>query len=113
MLPLSCFLFSDSKSNSSMRLPRTTTTRVSSGWEASMSILLGIMSCLPGAGRRTQPRICAEYMRCSCQHAGILGVLTHKEEPTCRTGRGHEGAVSFGLEQGLACVHCVTCETII
>src|SRR6516225_2184505 len=42
MLPLSCFLCADSKSNSSTRLPRKTTTRVSSGWVASMSILLAI-----------------------------------------------------------------------
>lgn len=32
-------LCSDSKSNSSIRFPRTTTTRVSSSWEASISIL--------------------------------------------------------------------------
>ena len=43
MFPFSCFLSCDSKSNSSIRLPWTTTTRVSSGWEASISILLGII----------------------------------------------------------------------
>src|SRR5271154_849732 len=42
MLPRSCLRFADSKSNSSTRLPRKTTTRVSSGWVASMSILLAI-----------------------------------------------------------------------
>src|SRR5882757_7140981 len=42
MLPRSCLRLADSKSNSSTRLPRRTTTRVSSGWVASMSILLGI-----------------------------------------------------------------------
>src|SRR6516165_10395147 len=42
MLPLSCLRCADSKSNSSTRLPRKTTTRVSSGWVASMSILLAI-----------------------------------------------------------------------
>src|SRR5580704_16300304 len=42
MLPRSCLRFADSKSNSSTRLPRSTTTRVSSGWVASMSILLAI-----------------------------------------------------------------------
>src|SRR6185295_3589429 len=42
MLPRSCLRCADSKSNSSTRLPRKTTTRVSSGWVASMSILLAI-----------------------------------------------------------------------
>src|ERR1700733_12572019 len=42
MLPRSCLRCADSKSNSSTRLPRRTTTRVSSGWVASMSILLAI-----------------------------------------------------------------------
>src|SRR5689334_19011528 len=44
----------DSKSNSSTRLPRTTTTRVSSGWVASISILLAIDESLfanPASGR--------------------------------------------------------------
>src|SRR5262249_32588026 len=42
MLPLNCLRCADSKSNSSTRLPRRATTRVSSGWVASMSILLAI-----------------------------------------------------------------------
>src|SRR6516225_4963775 len=42
ILPLNCLRCADSKSNSSTRLPRKTTTRVSSGWVASMSILLAI-----------------------------------------------------------------------
>jgi len=50
MLPLSCLRCADSKSNSSTRLPRRTTTRVSSGWVASMSILLAI--CKSHEGRR-------------------------------------------------------------
>src|SRR5436305_15326838 len=40
MLHLSCLRCADSKSNSATRLPRKTTTRVSSGWVASISILL-------------------------------------------------------------------------
>jgi hypothetical protein len=44
MLPLSCFLFWLSKSNSSTRFPSTTTTRVSSAWAASISIFLDIKS---------------------------------------------------------------------
>src|SRR5215467_10812543 len=54
MLPRSCLRWADSKSNSSTRLPRTTTTRVSSGWVASISILLGIWELLEAA-RREQP----------------------------------------------------------
>src|SRR5258708_38491664 len=42
MLAISCLRLADSKSNSSTRLPRRTTTRVSSGWVASISILFGI-----------------------------------------------------------------------
>src|SRR5580698_5089477 len=48
MLPRSCLRCADSKSNSSTRLPRKTTTRVSSGWVASMSILLAILSSHDG-----------------------------------------------------------------
>ena len=39
----------DSKSNSSSRVPLTTTTRVSSGWVASISMRFGIGAELPGA----------------------------------------------------------------
>jgi len=42
MLPRSCLRLALSKSNSSTRLPRSTTTRVSSGWVASISILSAI-----------------------------------------------------------------------
>src|SRR4249920_47589 len=59
MLPRSCLRLADSKSNSSTRLPRSTTTLVSSGWAASMSILLAMIGDLrdrglsAGGGRRT------------------------------------------------------------
>src|SRR5215469_2264833 len=57
MFPRSCLRLADSKSNSSTRFPRTTTTRVSSGWVASMSILLAIDLTLGGAsgGARSPP----------------------------------------------------------
>src|SRR5262249_35721144 len=55
MLPRSCLRLADSKSNSSTRFPRTTTTRVSSGWVASMSILLAIEPTLRGALESTRP----------------------------------------------------------
>src|SRR6478752_9619431 len=42
MLPRSCLRLALSKSNSSTRLPRSTTTRVSSGWVASINILSAI-----------------------------------------------------------------------
>src|SRR5580704_2908467 len=48
MLPRSCLRCADSKSNSSTRLPRRTTTRVSSGWVASMSISLAILQSHDG-----------------------------------------------------------------
>src|SRR5262249_37796467 len=51
MFPRSCLRLADSKSNSSTRFPRTTTTRVSSGWVASISILLGIWKLLTVAPR--------------------------------------------------------------
>src|SRR5215467_14596862 len=64
MLPRSCLRLADSKSNSSTRWPRRTTTRVSSGWVASTSILLDIDQSLddrlahrsPPRGRRKTPR---------------------------------------------------------
>src|SRR5215467_7423944 len=55
MLPRSCLRLADSKSNSSTRLPRRTTTRVSSGWVASMSILFGIEYSLDGRHPRRRP----------------------------------------------------------
>src|ERR1700730_2257649 len=54
MLPRSCLRLADSKSNSSTRWPRSTATRVSSGWVASISILLGIDQSL--ARRRARGR---------------------------------------------------------
>src|SRR5262249_23997891 len=64
MLPRSWLRLADWKSNSSTRFPRTTTTRVSSGWVASMSILLAIDLTLGGAKRaRSPPRRRAEDAR--------------------------------------------------
>src|SRR3982751_78990 len=48
MLPLSCLCSADSKSNSSIRFPLTTATRVSSGWRASISMRMDI-EYSPGA----------------------------------------------------------------
>src|SRR5690625_5073599 len=42
MLPASCLLLTDSKSKSSTLFPSSTTTRVSSGWVASISIFFDI-----------------------------------------------------------------------
>src|ERR1700749_3329759 len=50
MLPRSCLRWAVSKSNSSTRLPRTTTTRVSSGWVASINILFWIFEILSAGG---------------------------------------------------------------
>jgi hypothetical protein len=46
MFPLSCFLVEDSKSKSSSWWSWITTTRVSSGWEASISIRFDIREVL-------------------------------------------------------------------
>src|ERR1700743_462870 len=46
ILPRSGLLLADSKSNSSTRLPLKTTTRVSSGCEASMIILFAMINSL-------------------------------------------------------------------
>src|SRR5262249_46631059 len=59
MLPRSCLRVADSKSNPWTRWPRRTTTRVSSGWVASTSILLGIDQSLAdrlARGRHSPPR---------------------------------------------------------
>src|SRR5712672_1714997 len=55
IFPRSCLRLADSKSNSSTRFPRTTTTRVSSGWVASMSILLAIDLTLGGTSGSARP----------------------------------------------------------
>src|SRR5215213_1963198 len=52
MFPRSCRLEADSKPNSSTFWLRTTTTRVSSGWEASISILFAITNAPHGDRRR-------------------------------------------------------------
>src|SRR3954451_10629948 len=52
MFPRSCRLEADSKSNSSTFWPRTTTTRVSSGREASISILFAMTNSRHGDRRR-------------------------------------------------------------
>src|SRR6185369_6699276 len=51
MLPLSCFLFAVSKSKSSTIFPSSTATRVSSGWAASISIVLAIEAGSIGVAR--------------------------------------------------------------
>jgi hypothetical protein len=47
MLPFSGSRFAASRSNSSSRLPSSTTTRVSSAWEASISMRFVIEACAP------------------------------------------------------------------
>src|SRR5579884_139132 len=72
MLPLTCFLVDDSKSNSSRRLPFSTTTRVSSEWAASINMRFGIQGKLrralrPGEDRRAARPLCEEA-GCACDH---------------------------------------------
>ncbi len=59
MLPFSCFLVDVSTSNSSRRVPFTTTTRVSSGWVASMSMRLTMYGLSPNPGLRREGRATA------------------------------------------------------
>ena len=47
MFPFTCLFVDDSKSNSSRRVPLTTTTRVSSGWVASISMRFAIAGRTP------------------------------------------------------------------
>src|SRR5438270_9083104 len=84
MLPLSCLCSTDSKSNSSIRFPLTTATRVSSGWRASISMRMDIeySPCAPlqrtsAAARRTDgPRVSESGIRdkrlCSMGHPAIV-----------------------------------------
>ncbi len=54
-MPLSCLRSADSKSNSSIRLPLTTATRVSSRWRASISIRVVIMKSPRARRAQWQP----------------------------------------------------------
>src|SRR4051812_27769532 len=106
MLPRSCLRLADSKSNSSTRLPRTTTTRVSSGWVASISILLGIDQSLSAQRRRAPPpgRRSAEKRLTVVEWMGLHGahvpaagnsVARRRVDPTTRLrcdGGGSGGA---------------------
>ncbi|WP_206523185.1 hypothetical protein, partial [Mesorhizobium sp. M7A.T.Ca.TU.009.02.1.1] len=77
---------------SSIRLPRMTTTRVSSGWEASISILLGIISFPPGS---RQPQLARQSLLLRAWDVGA-GYLNVRRPPLERHGgaaRSHNGAV--------------------
>src|SRR6185437_11106625 len=73
MFPLSCLCSEDSKSNSSIRFPLTTATRVSSGWRASISMRIDIENS-PGAAARPwdqRARHClGQQVRVSAAHCG-------------------------------------------
>src|ERR1700722_14992554 len=74
MLPRSGFLLADSKSNSSTRLPLSTTTRVSSGWEASIIILFGMCnSHRARAGGSVRPRGTLEVQARRADFGGKCG----------------------------------------
>src|SRR3954451_13604576 len=72
MFPRSGFLLADSKSNSSTRLPLRTNTRVSSGWEASMIILLD-MENSQGARPSQKPRGSHQNCEAWARRAGGWG----------------------------------------
>src|SRR6202161_4470841 len=97
MLPLSGFLLADSKSNSSTLLPRSTTTRVSSGWEGSLIILL-----VMNTSREARADAPARPGRESEGHArGACHGVERKDAPTGRSmsvdvGAGHENCRGVG-----------------
>src|SRR3984893_15156615 len=86
MLPRSCLRWAVSKSNSSTRLPRTTTTRVSSGWVASINILLGILELMTAAGAYFRERV--SRRRVTRRSTGFGGEGKAKTQPGAprRTG---------------------------
>src|SRR3954454_12389541 len=84
MFPLSCLCSADSKSNSSIRFPLTTATRVSSRWRASISMRMDI-EYSPGA--RIQPLEAAArhvYGHAGADRAAGGGGIG--EKCLCRTG---------------------------
>ena len=117
MLPRSWRRLADSKSNSSTRLPRTTTTRVSSGWVASMSILLAIdkslfggpacarsqskrrMRTAPDGARRWGGRVgplrhgARRRTRCTPRNGGIVPWRSCRRR-TCHTIRNEDGSAA-------------------
>src|SRR5438309_10595376 len=89
MLPRSCLRLADSKSNSSTRLPRRTTTRVSSGWDASMSILFGIDQSLEGRHSRIRlaaPRGHGDGARNLADDRGTVGLGGERQQPIVQNG---------------------------
>src|SRR5262245_3954867 len=93
MLPRSCLRLADSKSNSSTRLPRRTTTRVSSGWVASISILLGIDQSLDR--KRPHSRVRAPHGRPKAAQQG-----------TCLTVVEWKGRQRASVERSRHCTGC-------
>ena len=103
MLPRNCFLLAASKSNSSTRLPRTTTTRVSSGWAASISILFAIDECLHGSGASGADKARIARSDVCCR---IIGFKVDK----AGTGVGRARADNTRGRRSGACL-CVDCCT--
>src|SRR4051794_33909131 len=103
MLPLSCLCSADSKSNSSIRVPLTTATRVSSGWRASISMRMDIENS-PGA----RLELFEAATRHDLGHAGRGGALGGggiKDKCLCCTGHPaslrEKYARRLDLERGL------------
>ena len=106
MLPRSCFLLADSKSNSSMRLPLRTTTRVSSGCDASMSILLLDMANSVREGAHAEARRVDRRRKADGRSRGVeRGAPRERVEsrrPRRRLARpaGREGEAGSGAVAG-------------
>src|ERR1700690_3484514 len=87
MFPLICLFVELSKSNSSSLLPLRTTTRVSSGWAASISMRFAIAS---NSEERQRLRYRAGGRRCSkgCEARGVSGRSGMEDK-----SNGHRGPV--------------------
>ena len=99
----------DSKSNSSTRLPWRTTTRVSSGWAASMSILFGMAGVSADAaanpGQRIALRDGEAWPVGLCTREGASGPPGRRQAAGWRPGRCGEVSVWRCAEHGRA-VRC-------
>src|ERR1700678_335967 len=99
MFPLSGRLVAASKSNSSTFCPSRTTTRVSSGWLASISMRLGIaISVLPNRARTAGARI-----RAVPAQEGLGSLVWAPERTVARLDHGVDGTGSGGVVHNHHC----------
>src|SRR6476646_3537120 len=104
ILPLSCLCSADSKSNSSIRFPLPTATRVSSGWRASISMRMDI-EYSPGArGQRSN----AAARNCDglrLREGGMSGKRLCSVSHPANLGRERAGRFSWERTMGVLWHH--------